>query len=50
MYLKKQLATIYTLIKLCTEDMKNNYPKIAKVLDPYSKYKQISPIKERIFK
>ena len=23
-----------------------NYPKIAKVLDPYSKYKQISPIKE----
>ena len=26
--------------------MRKNYPKIAKVLDPYSKYKQISPIKE----
>lgn len=43
---EKAYATIYTLIKLCTEDMRNNYPKIAKVLDPYSKYKQISPIKE----
>ena len=43
---EKAHATIYTLIKLCTEDMRKNYPKIAKVLDPYSKYKQISPIKE----
>lgn len=35
-------ATIYTLIKECLKELEISNPKIAKVLDPYSKYRPIT--------
>lgn len=37
-------ATIMALVDGCLEDIKNNYPVLYDVINPYSKYKPIRPI------